>query len=138
MSYRTINFTTLASGALGFTLALAWNDAVSKTIKSFFPPTDEKAAARATLVYALVITILVIFLVAVINQARRWAHKNGRGAEYPPAGARQYPPPMWGDRQHQPPPMQPGGGQPAPPDCQACAEHCGTAPIVHLWEPTDR
>ena len=61
----TINFTTLATTALGFTMALAWNDAVSRSLKSFYPPQNEKAAARHTLIYALVITILVLILVLI-------------------------------------------------------------------------
>jgi hypothetical protein len=67
----SINYTALASGALGLTLALAWNDAVVKTIQSFFPPKDERGAARATLAYAIVVTILVIIVVAIINHTRR-------------------------------------------------------------------
>ena len=109
----SINFATLASGALGFTIALAWNDAVSKTIQSFFPPKDERAAARATLIYALIITIIVIFIVAVINNARRIVHRyncraNGSDPDAPPAKA------------------------PQGLDCQECARHCGA---VRFWEP---
>ena len=32
-----INVNAVIAGALAFTIALAWNDAVNKSIKSFFP-----------------------------------------------------------------------------------------------------
>lgn len=60
-----IEFASLATGALGFTIALAWNDAVSQTIKSMFP---RSSAARATILYALVVTALVIAISICINQ----------------------------------------------------------------------
>lgn len=104
----SINFTTLATGALSFTLALAWNNAVSKTIQSFFPPKSEKAAARATMIYALVVTIFVIGIVAIINGTRRIVHNhtsklNGQD-----------------DQSMEPP-----------------SNH-GTSPIIRLWEPRNR
>ncbi|PKC17416.1 hypothetical protein RhiirA5_369033 [Rhizophagus irregularis] len=59
----SLNVKSLASGALEFTLALAWNEAVSNAIKSFFPPDDEKKAeAKATIIYALIVTILIFLL----------------------------------------------------------------------------
>ena len=84
----TINFSALATDALGFTIALAWNDAVSKVIKGLFPAAQ--ASARVTLLYAIVITVLVIGLVALINHAHRAIHRMRGGAEGvagPAAGA---------------------------------------------------
>jgi len=69
-----INYAALATGALGVTIALAWNDAVRTAVHSVFPPTDAKGAARATFVYAILVTLLVIFAVAAINHARRLVH----------------------------------------------------------------
>lgn len=66
-----INYAALATGALGFTIALAWNDAVRTAVHSVFPPADTKGAARATFVYAILVTLLVVFAVAVLNRARR-------------------------------------------------------------------
>ena len=37
----TVNINTVIAGALAFLTALAWNDAVSKSIKSFFPMRHE-------------------------------------------------------------------------------------------------
>jgi hypothetical protein len=114
----SINFTALASGAFGFTLALAWNDAVVKTIQSIFPPKDERAAARATIVYAVVVTLLIIFLVAIINCTRRMVHKytnGGPSAERLEASRRR---------------------KALQEDCSDCARRCGlSAPIVQLWQP---
>ncbi len=65
-----INFTALATGALSFTIALAWNDAASKAIQSLIPPTNKQAALRAAFVYALVVTLIVVVLVAVANHTK--------------------------------------------------------------------
>jgi len=70
-----VDFTTVATSAFGFTIALAWNEAVSKALASFFPPRNEKGAARATIAYAVVITLLVVAIVAVIDRTRQAAHK---------------------------------------------------------------
>ena len=69
-----INFNALATGALAFTLALTWNEAVSKTIKSFFP----SSSIQAELINALIITLLIILIVVVINSTKQIVHlKNG-------------------------------------------------------------
>jgi TRAP-type C4-dicarboxylate transport system permease small subunit len=111
-----INVTTLTTGALGFTIALAWNNAVSDLIRSLFPAVNERAAALATLVYALLVTILVIVVVAAINHTRRLVHQyNCRNGKKHEAG---------------PPPDE------KPPNCDSCAKHCGgTSAIIRLWEP---
>ena len=65
-----INFTTLATSALGFTIALAWNHAISETFHSMYPPME------ANLLYAVVVTILVVIFVAVLNHTHKavYAH----------------------------------------------------------------
>ncbi|MFA7286895.1 MAG: DUF5654 family protein [Patescibacteria group bacterium] len=73
----TISYMTLATSALGFTVALAWNDAVSKMILHYFPATDKNSALKATIAYAVAITILVIVVVGAINHARKLAHYAG-------------------------------------------------------------
>ena len=60
----SVNFTSLATGALSFTVALAWNNAVSKGISSIFP---NISATSAALVYAVAVTIVVVILVTIIN-----------------------------------------------------------------------
>ena len=67
----SINFTTLATGALSFTLALAWNDAVSKTISSLYPPHTKQAAAWHTIIYAVVVTLLVIIVVIIFDNIHK-------------------------------------------------------------------
>lgn len=61
-----IDFKTLLTGALAFTMALAWNDGVSSSIRSLYP-SDRRGSAHATITYAIVITILVIIIVVAIN-----------------------------------------------------------------------
>jgi hypothetical protein len=118
----TISFTTLGTSALGFTIALAWNDAISKFIGSLFPAKSEKATARATLLYALVITVLVVCVVAVINHTRRALHRY-RGGDADGGG--------------QCPRAEGMRGQPPPRDCADCrgCDHCYPQPIVRFWEP---
>ena len=82
-----LGYSTVATSALGFTIALAWNEAVSKTLASFFPPRSEKGAARATLAYAVIITLLVIAVVAVIDHTKRLAYKIGGAAANAVTGA---------------------------------------------------
>jgi heme/copper-type cytochrome/quinol oxidase subunit 2 len=67
----SINYTALATGALGFTIALAWNNAVSKTMQSFFPPHSPHAAAWHTIIYAIIITLLVILSVFIFNHVHQ-------------------------------------------------------------------
>lgn len=74
----SINYWALTSGALAFTVALAWNEAFSQTIHSLIKPTDARSSAQASMVYALLITICVIVLVATINRAHRFVFKSRR------------------------------------------------------------
>jgi hypothetical protein len=77
-----INYSTLATTALSFTVALAWNDAVSKSIMSAFP--SNAKAAHMSLVYAAVITVSVIAIVVAINQSHRLLHQFANGGGEPP------------------------------------------------------
>ena len=61
-----INMQMLATGALSFTLAVAWNDAVSKTVADLFP---RRTAACAAVISALVLTLVVIAIVAAAQAA---------------------------------------------------------------------
>lgn len=65
-----IDFNVLATNALAFTVAFAWNSAINETIASVYP-TEHRKGARAALVYAIIATILVIFVVAVLNHVSR-------------------------------------------------------------------
>jgi hypothetical protein len=76
----SIDTTLLATGALGFTLALAWKDAISQTIRSLYPPKTAKAAARHTLIYAVVVTITIIVVVSIINHTRKIIHARSAAA----------------------------------------------------------
>ena len=44
--------------ALGLVAGLAWNDAISSLIKSFFPP--EQGDLIAKFIYAIIITIVIV------------------------------------------------------------------------------
>ena len=88
----------LIAGALTFTVALAWNDAVSKAMTNMFPRHNE----RALFAYALLITLVVIVIAAAVNFTMR------RTA---PASC--------------PPPTR--GGLGSGPDCAECEARCSLA-----------
>jgi hypothetical protein len=116
----TVNFTALAAGALSFTLALAWNDAASLTIKSLFPEPAGGKAARAAITYAIFVTLLVVAIVAIIRRTRHLVGAHGGHSAASNAVVLQ-------ERM-----CGPGEGAETPPDCQACARHCGVGGIVQL------
>lgn len=64
-----INFTTLITNSLGFTIAIAWNDAVSKSLRSFYP--SNANTIRHIIGYAVIITLLVIITIVIINYIRK-------------------------------------------------------------------
>lgn len=75
-----INFTTLITNSLGFTIALAWNDAVSKSLRSFYPSNN---TVRHVIGYAVIITLLVIITIVIINYIRKTVYFIG-DEEYRP------------------------------------------------------
>ncbi len=60
----SLNYTVLATGALGLTVALAWNTAANKVITGLFP---HDGSTKASVAYAVAVTFFVIALVAAIN-----------------------------------------------------------------------
>ena len=113
----TINFAALATGSLGFTMALAWNRAVSTNMERWLNPAhDPKAQASAAIVYAVVITLVVIVLVTIVNHTRKVVYqlKNGGNDPVPDENMR--------------------GSEVTPrPNCLDC-EHCKTS-VVNFWSP---
>ncbi len=57
---------TLASASLGLVAALAWNEAIKTTIKTYFG-TDENLAGLYT--YAILATIIAIVVVMLLGRA---------------------------------------------------------------------
>ncbi len=92
----SINYAALATSGLGFTIALAWNSAISKTILTLYPPNDAVAEMRANLAYAVVITLIVIIIVAVINHTKKIVHKVAASNKFVPSAAA--PPPAGGTK----------------------------------------
>ena len=73
----SFEFNTITSTVLGFTIALSWNNAVNRTMDSFYPNLNNKGEiARASLFYALIITLLVIIIVFVINYTQSSIYEN--------------------------------------------------------------
>lgn len=60
-----IDFPTLLTGTLGFTIAIAWNTAVNDVINSCF--TRDPRNTYASIMYAVVITLIVILVVFFLN-----------------------------------------------------------------------
>ena len=139
----TVDFTLLATGALSFTVALAWNRAVNQWVESRYPLSSPKASAAHALAAAVIITLVVIAVVEVLTRAHRFGRPAAAGpaAWYwrPAPGTR---PAAWYWRPE--PGAAPLGGfaprRPAAPvlscdsgECRACA-HCYPRPIVTLWD----
>ena len=74
-----IDFGILAAGALGFTVALAWNDAVSVAVRgSGITPGLADVGVGAAILHAAVVTALVVVIAFVINSIARAAHAHER------------------------------------------------------------
>ncbi len=145
----SVDFTLLATGALSFTVALAWNRAVNQWFESRYPPSSRKATAAHALAAAVVITLVVIVLVEVLNRAHRYALRGSRGAGPPPRPRIGYwhsetgaegglGAPAVGFSPRPPAPARraaPGGPELSclSSECRACA-HCFPRPIVTLWD----
>lgn len=82
-----LNYAALATGALGISVALAWNEAVRRIITSAFPATDPQASARVAVIYALCVTISVVALVATVNRVSRRLSRKRAQPPGQPAGA---------------------------------------------------
>jgi hypothetical protein len=78
-----INYPMLATGALGFTVAMAWNDAASRIIRSVFP--QREGAAHAAVAYAMMVTLVVILIAVCINRAHIMIRGEGVVPEASPA-----------------------------------------------------
>ena len=83
-----INFTSLATSALGFTLALAWNDAVVKSISAIAPAREKEA--HMSFIYAGVVTLLVLLIAFVVNCGRK-VYLKLYGKTSPPSAPRPAP-----------------------------------------------
>lgn len=78
--HRNLNPVTIASGAMTLIAALAWNTVARETVELVVPKKDGKAAQLfATLVYAILVTIVIIIVIYCGNAAIN--HLNG-GAEH--------------------------------------------------------
>lgn len=142
----TVDFTLLATGALSFTVALAWNRAVNQWVESRYPLSSPKATAAHALAAAVIITLVVIVVVEVLNRAHRYVRpapgvpKAPRGPPiigywHPDLGPADLGPPSGGFA-----PRKPEAPHPRAPElscrseaCRACA-HCFPRPIVTLWD----
>ena len=60
-----IDIKILVSSVFSFSIALAWNSAVSKAIDYYYPAKDE---VTQYFLYAFAITILIIVLLMIINK----------------------------------------------------------------------
>jgi len=58
---------TLIGAALGLVAGLAWNDAISNTIKLIFP-SDSVSSLVLKYIYAITITILIVAVIFYMNR----------------------------------------------------------------------
>ncbi len=69
-----LNIPTLVGGALTLTAAMAWNEAAKTGIQAL-DPQPTKDSFRAALIYAIVVTILIIVIFAGLRTASRAADR---------------------------------------------------------------
>ncbi|MBI4162821.1 MAG: hypothetical protein HY513_04000 [Candidatus Aenigmarchaeota archaeon] len=72
MNVRTLILTTILS-ALGFVLALFWNDAIKTSIESLLPPAQ---TVTAKFMVAWMVTVIIIFVVYIIVQLNKLTEKH--------------------------------------------------------------
>lgn len=65
--YDRLDTSEIATGALIFTVAIAWNNATRSIIDHMYPKTDTKSHIAAQLIYAILITIIVIIIMYSYN-----------------------------------------------------------------------
>lgn len=56
---------------LVFAASMAWADAINTTVKKFYPG-DENKVIQVKIIYAIIVTIVVLLLFAVIITANSW------------------------------------------------------------------
>lgn len=68
----SINIGLLTTSALGFTVALSWNNAIQNIIHRYFA--SDKF--HTSIIYAVAVTLFVIFMATIINISRKliWNH----------------------------------------------------------------
>jgi hypothetical protein len=70
LSTHLIDYGALATGALSFTLALAWNTAAYNTTRLMLPTVAAHSAVWINLINALMVTMIVVVIVAFSNHVR--------------------------------------------------------------------
>ncbi len=56
----------IIGAALTLTVSLAWNDAIQSIINSYYPTSDLNSI-KAKLIYAVVLTIIILVTIAILN-----------------------------------------------------------------------
>jgi hypothetical protein len=74
---KEVSIVGLITTAFAFVAALAWNDAIQKSITAAVG--DQGSGVGASLLYAALVTVIVIVMIFVIKQihssARKWTKK---------------------------------------------------------------
>ena len=68
-----LSLTALTGGVLSYMVALAWNDAARATVRGALPTGDKHGEAQVLLIYALVMTLMVIIIVWVLEKAQQYS-----------------------------------------------------------------
>jgi TRAP-type C4-dicarboxylate transport system permease small subunit len=75
MSKNTTSVTSnpfiIIAGSLSFIVGMAWNNAIQTGIKQHYPIDDKKDNLRAQILYALIVTIIIILIVFLLDYLNR-------------------------------------------------------------------
>jgi len=62
---------TLLAATLALLIAFAWNDAATKSLQHVLPVRHHSDIVKITIIYALLITMFIIFIVCILNQTNK-------------------------------------------------------------------
>jgi hypothetical protein len=71
-SIKLVNPLSIVAGSLAFVGGLAWNDAIQAWIGEYYP-VNEKKNAQAKLLYALIVTMIIVIVVLFLRYVNETA-----------------------------------------------------------------
>jgi uncharacterized membrane protein YidH (DUF202 family) len=67
----------LATSGFGLVAALAWNDTIQQIVKEFIEPRIPGSGIFSRLIYAMIVTLLAVFITYQLSRIAHRFHKNG-------------------------------------------------------------
>jgi hypothetical protein len=71
----TFSITALFAATLALVIAFAWNAAATKSIEHALPVRHHSDIVKITVIYALIVTMFIIFIVYILNATNKMYYK---------------------------------------------------------------